>query len=195
MELIYRGAEAELYRTDFLGLPVVIKRRVRKSYRHPDLDMAIRIRRTRKEARLMRRARLEGVRVPAILDVWRDSLMMEYVEGIKLAERLTRENLREFGRSACKLHSAGISHNDLTPYNALVDGKGRVCLIDFGLAESSKNVEDFAVDLYVLKRSLRSLSEDWETLWSYFLEGYTECPLADAVLRRLELVEARGRYK
>jgi len=193
--LIYRGAEAELYRADFMGLPVVIKRRVKKGYRHPDLDASIRRGRTRKEARLMRRARLGGVAVPAILDVWEDSLMMEFVEGVKLAEALDPDRMRAFGEAACRLHSSNIAHNDLTPYNAIVTPSGTTCLLDFGLAEYTHDVEDYAVDLYVLKRSLKSLVERWEPLWESFLAGYRSCKLADRVLRRLAVVEGRGRYK
>ena len=195
MELIYKGAEAELYLDEFLGLKVVIKRRVAKGYRHPSLDLSIRVSRTRKEARLIRRARLGGVPVPAILDVWKDSLMLEYIEGEKLAARLDEKTMRKFGHIVCRLHDSGISHNDLTPYNAVVSPRGEICLLDFGLAESTRDVEDYAVDLYVLKRSLKSITDDWEGLWKSFLEGYLECgELADRVLRRLSVVESRGRY-
>ncbi len=196
MELIYRGAEAELYKAEFMGLPVVVKRRIRKGYRHPDLDTHLRRGRTRKEARLMRRARLGGVSVPAVLDVWEDSLMMEFVEGVRLADELTPDRIEVFGDMACKLHSSHIAHNDLTPYNALVTPSGRICLIDFGLAEYTHDIEDYAVDLYVFKRSLKSLRDDWERLWTSFLRGYRRCgELADRVLARLTKVEARGRYK
>jgi len=196
MELIYRGAEAELYRADFMGLPVVVKRRVRKGYRHHSLDESLRRGRTKKEARLMRRARLGGVSVPAVLDVWGDSLMMEFVEGERLADELTERGMETFGEMACRLHSSHVAHNDLTPYNALVTSSGRICLIDFGLAEYTHDIEDYAVDLYVLKRSLKSLRDEWEPLWGAFLRGYRECgDLAERVLARLVKVEARGRYK
>ncbi len=196
MELIYRGAEAEIYKVEFLGLPIIIKRRIKKGYRYPSLDIRLRKGRTRKEARLMRRARLGGVPVPAILDIWNDSLMMEYIEGNKLANSLSPGLMVEFGKIACKLHSSGIAHNDLTPYNALVTSEGKICLIDFGLAEYTHSIEDYAVDLYVLKRSLMSLTDEWETLWESFLEGYKGCyELFDKVIKRLAVVEARGRYK
>ena len=195
LTLIYRGAEGELYKGEFLGLPVVIKRRIRKGYRHPVLDTSLRRGHTRKEVRLMRRARLGGVSVPAVLDVWEDSIMMEFIDGEKLANILDAERMRAFGEMVCRLHSSHIAHNDLTPYNAIVTPQGRICLIDFGLAEYTHDVEDYAVDLYVLKRSLKSLTEEWELLWESFLTGYRECELADRVIRRLAVVEARGRYK
>ncbi len=196
MELIYKGAEAEIYKADFLGLPIVIKRRIKKGYRDPLLDIRLRRSRTRKEARLMRRARIGGVPVPAILDVWNDSIMMEHIEGNKLANSLNSSLMVEFGKIACKLHSSGIAHNDFTPYNALITPEGKVCLIDFGLAEYTHNIEDYAVDLYVLKRSLISLTDEWEVLWKSFLRGYESCQdLFEKVIKRLSVVEARGRYK
>ncbi len=194
MELIYRGAEAELYKADFLGLPIVIKRRVSKGYRISELDRMIRIMRTRKEARLMRRARIAGVPVPAILDVWEDSIMMEYVHGIRMADSINEESMFAFGLASCKLHRANIAHNDLTPYNAIVSESG-ICLLDFGLAEYTHDIESYAVDLYVLKRSLKSITDDWEPLWSSFLRGYENCDIAERVIKRLGEVEARGRYK
>ncbi|RLF14178.1 MAG: hypothetical protein DRJ97_06720, partial [Thermoprotei archaeon] len=36
-----KGAEAELYLAQWLGLPVVIKRRVSKPYRRPDFDLQL----------------------------------------------------------------------------------------------------------------------------------------------------------
>lgn len=195
MELIYRGAEAELYRTEFMGIPVVIKRRISKGYRARELDRIIRVSRTRKEARLMRRARLGGVPVPAVIDVWEDSIMMEYVPGVRMADSIDSSTMLAFGIASCRLHSSNIAHNDLTPYNALVTGSGSVCLLDFGLAEYTHDVESYAVDLYVLKRSLKSVTEDWEPLWRSFLEGYSICRTAERVIKRLEQVEARGRYK
>ena len=196
MELIYKGAEAEIYKAELLGLPIIIKRRIKKSYRNPSLDIRLRRGRTRKEARLMRRALLGGVPVPAMLDVWNDSLMVEYIEGSKLANSLGSSLMTEFGRIACKLHSSGIAHNDLTPYNALVTPDDKICLIDFGLAAYTHKIEDYAVDLYVLKRSLISLTDEWETLWKSFLRGYKSCQeLFGKVIKRLVVVEARGRYK
>ncbi|MEM1520352.1 MAG: KEOPS complex kinase/ATPase Bud32 [Candidatus Korarchaeum sp.] len=195
MELIYRGAEAEIYRTEFMGIPVVIKRRVSKGYRARELDRILRTHRTRKEARLMRRARLGGVPVPAVIDVWEDSIMMEYVSGVRMADSIDDSNMLAFGIASCRLHSSNIAHNDLTPYNALVVESGGICLLDFGLAEYTHDVESYAVDLYVLKRSLKSIKEDWEPLWVSFLRGYSTCGMAERVIRRLEQVEARGRYK
>ncbi len=194
MELIYKGAEAELYKAYFMGMPVIIKRRIPKGYRIPELDRELRERRTRKEARLISKARKGGVPVPAVLDIWRDSLMLEYVEGTPIHMRPELNLFKELGKVVIKLHKAGISHNDLSLSNVLVTNKG-LCLIDFGLAEASRSIEDFAVDLYVLKRSIKSLVRGWESAWKAFLDSYMTDELALKVVKRLAEVESRGRYK
>ena len=38
MLLIGQGAEAKVFRTEFLGEQAVMKQRIAKAYRHPDLD-------------------------------------------------------------------------------------------------------------------------------------------------------------
>lgn len=62
----------------------VIKDRVPKRYRHPQLDHKLTVRRVRDEARMMARAlRVGGVDVPALfaVDVEAGRLVMEWVEG------------------------------------------------------------------------------------------------------------------
>jgi len=200
--LIHRGAEAEVYEVDVWGLPAVEKRRVEKAYRHPDLDWRIRTSRTRLEARILMRLKGRGVRCPAVLDVWGDTLLLEMVQGPTLLDLLSRgggdvgEVMEDLGRQVGLMHSAGVVHNDLTPLNVVVPG-GRTCLIDFGLGEFSKSEEDMAVDLHVLKKSLEALfPEKAPGLFQRFLSGYGEtAPMPDLVLARLEAVERRGRYR
>lgn len=60
------------------------------------------------------------------------------------------------------MHDAAVVHGDLTTSNILVkDAPGteagfEIVLIDFGLAAMQPNVEDKAVDLYVLERAFTS---------------------------------------
>ena len=200
--LIHRGAEAEVYEKELWGLPVIEKRRIKKDYRHPALDTRLRIARTRLEARILMRAKEKGVRCPAVLDIWEDTLLLEEVEGPTLLEILKSEPVQEslaeeLGRQVGLMHAAGIVHNDLTPLNVILTGEREVCLLDFGLGEFSKSVEDMAVDLHVLKKSVAALvPSEAERFFEAFLRGYRGAnPKADLVVKRLEKVEARGRYR
>jgi TP53 regulating kinase-like protein len=52
------------------------------------------------------------------------------------------------------LHAEGIIHGDLTTSNIMVGSA--LYFIDFGLSYIRSNVEDFAVDLYVLEKAFLS---------------------------------------
>jgi tetratricopeptide (TPR) repeat protein len=101
--------------------------------------------------RLMREAkaiaRLSHANVVVVHDVGmleqRVFLAMEYVAGETLASWLAsgprswREVLDRFvaaGRGLAAAHAAGIVHRDFKPQNVMVDGHGKVRVMDFGLA-------------------------------------------------------------
>jgi N6-L-threonylcarbamoyladenine synthase/protein kinase Bud32 len=68
---------------------------------------------------------------------------------------------------------------------------GKICLIDFGLGNVSRKVEDKATDLLLFKKSLNANhSKNFEKLWANTLKGYTN----KENLERLEIAEKRGRY-
>ncbi len=200
MEVIAKGAEANLYRDK----DVVIKERIRKEYRIPEIDEALRSMRTKREAKLLSLARRAGVPTPVVLDVdtKRKSITMSYIAGEKvkyMVDRLSREELqslfREIGKLAAKLHRADIIHGDLTTSNMLLS-QGRVFFIDFGLGEVSKSLEAKGTDLLVFRKSVRSthFNREREILEAFF-SGYTaEYPEGRAVVEKMESIEKRGRY-
>lgn len=211
MALMSKGAEADLYLEEYEISPgnkmkVVVKFRKEKKYRVKQLDRKIRSTRTRKESKLMHSARENGVPVPWILEVDPENfyIVMEYVDGkrlreIMLSKELSKENVnelfREIGRIVGKLHSSGIVHGDLTTGNMILSEDGELYLIDFGLGEFSKRAEDFAVDIYVLKRTLESTHYEYKETLKYFLEGYSQTfEKVREVLEKLKDVERRGRY-
>lgn len=81
-ELLYQGAEARVFTGIFHSVPVVIKERFEKKYRHPSLDATLTTRRIRSEVRAILRARAAGVNTPSIfaVDFLRRRIVMEKIE-------------------------------------------------------------------------------------------------------------------
>lgn len=193
MELIAQGAEAKLY-TDG---KTVLKERPSKSYRHPRLDKSLRQFRTRRESKILKKLQEIGVAAPELIDVddKEMTIKMSKIKGEQVKEALP-SNIgiaEEIGKIIGTMHSAHIIHSDLTTSNMIYDGK--VHMIDFGLSFVSHKVEDKAVDLYLFRKAVESAHHEIaEKAWDAFIKGYKEYPEYEDVLRRLEVVEKRGRY-
>ena len=84
MKLIAQGAEAKLYREN----ATIIKERLAKAYRHPELDESLRQFRTRREAKVLQK--LEDLQFPAPhlreFSDKRMSIVMDFVPGNTLKE-------------------------------------------------------------------------------------------------------------
>jgi bifunctional N6-L-threonylcarbamoyladenine synthase / protein kinase Bud32 len=189
VKLIAQGAEAKIYESG----SKIVKDRIKKGYRLPEIDKKLRRTRTRAEARLIRMASRAGVPVPKILEVddKQMKLEIENIEGSKVRDVLTPEMCKLIGKELLKLHKANIVHGDLTTSNMILRGK-EVVLIDFGLSQYSEKVEDKAVDIHLFKECLKSKHFDiWLSCWKHFLQSYK----SKDILKRLEIVERRGKYK
>ncbi|PHQ37698.1 Kae1-associated kinase Bud32 [Halorubrum persicum] len=207
-----RGAEATVEfvsEADGAGGRRVIKRRVPKTYRHPELDRTLRRDRTVAEARLTSEARRAGVPTPLVhdADVQRATLTLQHVGDRDLAAvDEGTVHARSVGRHLARLHAAGIVHGDPTTRNARVGVRAapqesaaateddRTALIDFGLAYHTGHVEDHAMDLHVFEGSVRATATDPEPLIEAFEAGYAAVG-DEGVLDRLRDVEGRGRYR
>jgi Mn2+-dependent serine/threonine protein kinase len=197
--LLSSGAEAVIYLEELMGRKLIRKVRPRKGYRIRELDEKLRINRTKKEAKLIHTARMGGVNAPAVIDVHEDQLIMEFIEGKRL-DILLKENkgsegrvMRELGEQVAKMHNSGVVHNDLTVVNIIVGGK--VYIIDFGLGEFSRSLEDRAVDIFVLIKSLKASVPEKEEIIKDFFSGYSMLSGYEDVLKRVREVEKRGRYR
>ncbi|MFQ3475421.1 bifunctional N(6)-L-threonylcarbamoyladenine synthase/serine/threonine protein kinase [Halonotius sp. F2-221B] len=172
----------------------VRKHRLSKSYRHPDLDATLTGERTTAEARLTAEARAAGVPTPLVWDVDREhaTIHLQHVGDADLAERLTADAVATVGRHLAAIHDAGLVHGDPTTRNIRVGD--RVWLIDFGLGFHTGHVEDYAMDLHVLRQSLAATADDPGPLLEAVIDSYTEAG-DPAVVDRLETVADRGRYQ
>ncbi|WP_137284466.1 bifunctional N(6)-L-threonylcarbamoyladenine synthase/serine/threonine protein kinase [Halorussus salinisoli] len=185
------GAEA----TVEIGDERVTKRRLPKSYRHPELDARLRRDRTVLEARLTSEARRHGVPTPVVYDAdpREGVLVFEHVGEADLRDGLTADRVRDVARHLAAIHGAGFVHGDPTTRNVRVDSD-RTYLIDFGLGYNTDDDEDYAMDLHVFGQSLAGTSDDAEALGREFEATYADVG-DDAVLDRLREVEGRGRYQ
>ena len=196
--IIGRGAEAIIYQIN----NKIVKDRISKSYRHPELDRKIIKRRTKSEAKIINKLQ-KIIPVPKLLaDPGQGRMIhMELIQGQKLSEHLdtlkNKEKICEkIGENIAKLHDNDIIHGDLTTSNMILS-ENKVYFIDFGLGFTSKRIEDKAVDLHLLRQALESKHYDiWEKCFEAALKGYKQSyPEHNLVLNRLEKVEARGRNK
>jgi len=196
---ICRGAEAVLYQQDGM----LVKERIKKGYRYSVLDEQLRIGRTKREAKLLEKCN-GVVAVPKLIKAGGDKIFMGFVDGEllrnvlgKLDKKKRIELFKAVGGVVGKLHCNHMIHGDLTTSNMIVQEKS-VVLIDFGLGFVSKRDEDKAVDLHLLKQALESkhhehAGECFDAMLSGYVAEYGA--LGEHVIKRLEKVEARGRYK
>jgi N6-L-threonylcarbamoyladenine synthase/protein kinase Bud32 len=171
------------------------KRRLSKSYRHPDLDERLRTRRTRSEARLTSEARGLGVPTPVVFDVdpAEGSLEFEHVGDADLRDALTGAGVRDVGRHLARCHEAGFVHGDPTPRNVR-SSETRTYLIDFGLGYYTDDLEDYAMDLHVFEGALGGTADDAAALVEAFEDAYREAG-DPQVVEHLREIEGRGRYQ
>lgn len=181
-----KGAEAIISFSHLLGKKVAIKTRDPKNYRAKEIDTNLRKIRTRVEARLLHKAKIAGVLCPTVLCIEDFALWLSFIKGNR--PKLNQDFAKKAAEILAKLHSNNIIHGDFTPAN-LIKNK-TLYLVDFGLGFFSSDVEDKAIDVLTM---LKSLEE--ESLKKTFLSDYiANYKKSKDVLKRIKVVESRVRY-
>ena len=193
-KLIQQGAEAKI----MLDKDIVIKDRISKGYRHPELDKKIIKRRTKSEAKILNKANsIINAPKAEIEDI--DKIKMPFIKGKKLYENLEeidyKDVCKKIAKSIARLHDNEIIHGDLTTSNMILDDNGNLFFIDFGLGFHSNRIEDKAVDLHLIKQALEAKHFGiYEECFNIITKEY-DSKDSKLVLKQLEKVESRGRYK
>ena len=152
LKLLQQGAEAKIFLDKKDNL--IIKDRISKSYRIPEIDKRIIKQRTKAETKLLEKASKiinAPLPLPSRDKIATNKIFLPFIEGKKLSEHLNKlplkkqkEVCREIGKEIAKLHDAGIIHGDLTTSNMILV-KEKVALKNNGLTIKS-NTPDFLVN-------------------------------------------------
>lgn len=198
--LIAQGAEAKLYKEE----DTLIKERIKKGYRHEEIDRKIRKQNTRREYRLLSKA-AKIINAPKVLSLDEDkhTITMEFIPGETIRDILdnapTKKRLEiceQLGKEIAKLHNENMIHGDLTTSNFILK-QDKVYFIDFGLGFHSTKIEDKAVDLHLLRQAFESKHyKHFQQSFEAVMKGYKgESKQTKEIMNRFEIVEKRGRYK
>ena len=168
IELLNKGAEANIYREEWLGHNVLKKERISKNYRIREIDYYLRKTRMKSEVKLLNSAKSCSVVTPLVYDIdkKRKSIVMENIDGSILKNVFDESEVSKvklfsgiIGENIAKLHNCGVIHGDLTTSNMILRGDD-IVFIDFGLGKISNLVEDKGVDLLVFKKALYGIHYD-----------------------------------
>jgi serine/threonine-protein kinase len=150
ISLLGRGGMGEVFRADDLTLrqPVALK------FLPESMVDGFMLERFRNEVRIARH--ISHPNVCRVYDIGETDnqifLSMEYVDGEDLSSLLRRigrpprdkaiEIARKISAGLAAAHDKGVLHRDLKPSNIMLDGRGEVRIMDFGLAGLAHEIED-----------------------------------------------------
>jgi TP53 regulating kinase-like protein len=145
-----------------------------------------------------------GVNVPSLfgIDIQNYSLFIESVQGDLLYEILKITSMKELklifselGNHIGVLHSYDIIHGDLTVFNVIVNSQKKTCIIDFGLAKISTELEAKADDLLTFYSTLKAINLEFQNLFESFLQGYLKVySEGKKTYQQMKKIQSRARY-
>eukprot|EP01038_Epipyxis_sp_PR26KG_P008057 gene8057-10915_t len=135
--VICQGAEGVVYFSSFTNKPAIIKERLKKNYRIPELDSKLNKQRLLQEVRCIVKCRRAGILAPCIylIEMEKNRIWMEYINGqtmkaflrvnfaseqMLLPSSIFIQLSNEIGRSIGKMHDIDIVHGDLTTSNIMI---------------------------------------------------------------------------
>lgn len=202
MKLVKKGAEADIYVTSWNGKNSILKIRKKKDYRVDSLDIRIRTLRTIREAKMISESKSFGITTPLVyfVDEKKCEIYLQFIKG-KLVRDLPLNQIvkscKEIGKIVGTLHKNGVMHGDLTTSNFILSQRGLV-ILDFGLAQKTNTIDDYAIDLRLFKEVLNSAhAQIVDNAWSLFVQGYRSIlgkTLTDKIINQVSVIEKRGRY-
>ena len=186
-----KGAEAILKKMRVFSFPAVEKFRPRKKYRAAALDEKIRRERTRREARLLSRAKAAGVICPVVYEVTDFAIRMKCLEGKMLYREMMKRAIKSgeiasAARILAALHRVDVVHGDFTPAN-LMNTRDGMAVIDFGLGSISNDDEDKGTDVVLMKKALGRRGEA-------FAAAYARAGGKASIVKMARQIESRARY-
>lgn len=201
MKLIKKGAEADIYSITWHGKKAIQKIRKAKPYRHPELDDKIRRQRTFREADTISLVKSFGVCSPLVyfVDSKNSKIIMQDIPGTPvhdLSDKKIIQYSTDIGKIVGNLHKNGVMHGDLTTSN-FICYKNKIYVVDFGLSQKTTKLDDFAVDLRLIKEILNSAhAKIMQKAWRNFLAGYKNAVGKNyaKILHLVSVIESRGRY-
>ena len=202
MKLIKKGAEADIYQTQWQNSKAILKIRKSKNYRNQLLDTKIRKQRTIKESQILSQVKGYGIPAPLIyfVNLEKSSITMQEIPGKPVHDLPDAKIIhlsKDIGKLVGTMHKNGIMHGDLTTSNFILF-KNKLYVIDFGLSQNTIKPEDFAVDLRLIKEILNSAhAKIMKHAWKNFLTGYKSI-IGNAkyvkITKLVSDIESRGRY-
>lgn len=202
MKLVKKGAEADIYVTSWNGKNSILKIRKKKDYRVDSLDIRIRTLRTIREAKMISESKSFGITTPLVyfVDEKKCEIYLQFIKG-KLVRDLPLNQIvkacKEIGKIVGTLHKNGVMHGDLTTSNFILSQRGLV-ILDFGLAQKTDTIDDYAIDLRLFKEVLNSAhAQIIDSAWTAFVQGYQGIlgkTLTGKVINQVSVIEKRGRY-